>query len=110
MTVERFALPAGSPQDGFFATVDQALTIQNDPQFLAWLKSSPGNLVERLMGMEDPDKFAEQLYLSILCRRPEQQERAMVLQMLASHAQERQSIVEELVWGLVASAEFRFML
>lgn len=110
MTVERFALPAGSPQDGFFATVDQALTIQNDPQFLTWLKSSPGNLVERLMGIEDPDKFAEQLYLSILCRRPEQQERAMVLQMLASHAQERQSIVEELVWGLVASAEFRFML
>lgn len=82
----------------------------NDPQFLNWLKSSPGNLVERLMGIEDPDKFAEQLYLSILCRRPEDQERAMVVQMLASHAQERQSIVQELVWGLVASAEFRFML
>ena len=93
-----------------FAAVDQALTIQNDPQFLNWLKSSPGNLVERLMGIEDTDKFAEQLYLSILCRRPEDQERAMVVQMLASHAQERQSIVQELVWRLVASAEFRFML
>jgi hypothetical protein len=34
----------------------------------------------------------------------------MVAQMLASHAQERQSIVQELVWGVVASAEFRFIL
>lgn len=110
MTVERFALPAGSPQDGFFASVDQALTIQNDPQFLNWLKSSPGNLIERLMVIENPDKFAEQLYLSILCRRPEDQERARVLQLLDSNAQERQSVVQELVWGLIASAEFRFVL
>lgn len=110
LAVERFALPAGSPQDGFFASVDQALTIQNAPAFQAWLKSTSGNLVERLGGIEDPDKFAEQLYLSILCRPPDDQERAMVAQMFTSHPQERQSIVEELVWGLVASAEFRFML
>lgn len=110
MAVERFALPAGSPQDGFFASVDQALTIQNAPAFQAWLKSTSGNLVERLRGIDDPDKFADQLYLSILCRPPDDQDRAMVVKLLTNHVQERQSIVEELVWGLVASAEFRFML
>jgi len=110
MAVERFALPAGSPQDGFFASVDQALTIQNAPAFQAWLKSTSGNLVERLRGIDDPDKIADQLYLSILCRPPDDQDRAMVVKLLANHVQERQSIVEELVWGLVASAEFRFML
>ena len=110
MAVERFALPAGSPQDGFFASVDQALTIQNAPAFQAWLKSTSGNLVERLRGIDDPDKFADQLYLSILCRPPDDQDRAMVVKLLTNHVQERQSLVEELVWGLVASAEFRFML
>lgn len=110
LAIARFALPAGSPQDGFFATVDQALTIQNDPTFLNWLKSSSGNLLEHLSTINDSDQFVDQLYLNILCRRPDDQERKMVAQLLTCHSQERQSIVQELVWGLIASAEFRFML
>jgi predicted nuclease with TOPRIM domain len=48
LVVTRFAAPAGAPQDSFFATVDQALMIQNDVTFQGWLKASEGNLIERL--------------------------------------------------------------
>ncbi len=115
LVVSRFSLAAGSPQDGFFATVDQALTIQNDPSFQNWLKPSPGNLVQRLSAEKDPNRLAEQLYLSLVCRLPDDEERSMVGDFLRRHSEDANveapaAVVQELVWGLLASAEFRFML
>jgi len=110
LIVGRFSLPAGAPQDGFFATVDQALTIQNDPTFLNWIKSSEGNLVERLLGIDDHRQLAEQLYGSVLNRGPDPEEVAKVSELLTQYSAERTAIVQELIWGLLASAEFRFVL
>jgi len=110
LIVPRFSFAPGSPQDGFFATVDQALTMQNDATYQSWLKSAPGNLVDRLMKTENPDWLAEQLYLTILCRMPDGEERKMVGEMLNCDADKRPAVVQELVWGLLASAEFRFLL
>ena len=109
LIVERFSAPAGAPQDGFFATVDQALAIQNDPTYQNWLKPASGNLVERLIALEDPSQFAEQLFLSTVCRLPDEEERTLVREFLSQHAKERELLVQELVWGVLASAEFRFI-
>ena len=110
LIVPRFSFAPGSPQDGFFATVDQALTMQNDATYQSWLKAAPGNLVDRLMKTENTDFLAEQLYVTILCRMPDGEERKMVRQMLSCDDDRRQAVVEKLVWGLLASAEFRFLL
>lgn len=109
LIVERFSAPAGAPQDGFFATVDQALAIQNDPDYQKWLKPASGNLVERLIALDDPNQFAEQLYLSSVCRLPDEEERTMIRELLSQHAGEREKLIQELVWGVLASAEFRFI-
>jgi hypothetical protein len=109
LIVERFSAPAGAPQDGFFATIDQALAIQNDPTYQNWLKPASVNLIERLIALEDPSQFAEQLFLSTVCRLPDEEERTMVSEMLRHHAEERSNLVQELVWGVLASAEFRFI-
>jgi len=109
LIVERFSAPAGAPQDGFFATVDQALAIQNDPTYQNWLKPASGNLVERLIAVEDPSQFAEQLFLCTVCRLPDEEEQKMVREMLSHHAEERGSLVQELVWSVLASGEFRFI-
>jgi chorismate mutase len=109
LIVPRFSFSPGAPQDGFFATVDQSLMIQNDANYQAWLKSTPGNLVERLMGIDNPSSLAEELYLSILGRLPDEQESDMARELLSSHSDQRPAIVQELVWGLLASSEFRFL-
>ena len=108
--VERFAAPAGAPQDGFFATVDQALTIQNEPTYQSWLKANDVNLIQRLTAIEDSALLANQLYLSILCRSPDADETQMIGDLLRQYSAERSSVVQELVWGLLASTEFRFAM
>lgn len=108
--VTRFSAPAGNPQDVFFATVDQALMIQNDPSYQAWLKANDGNLISRMHAISDAKILAEQLYLSILCRKPEKEEIEKVLQLLNDNAANRLSVIQDLVWGLLASSEFRFSM
>lgn len=108
LVVDRFAAPQGAPQDGFFATVDQALAIQNDPTFHSWLKPANGNLIERLLALESDEDVAQQLYLGILGRAAVGEEVATVLEMLSQFRDERSTIIQELTWGLIASTEFRF--
>jgi len=110
LLVSRFSAPAGTPQDSFFATVDQALTIQNDPTYQGWLKPGEGNLAERLGAKGDAGQIVEQLYLSVLCRRPDAEEREFALGLLTVSEVERAAVLQELLWGLLASTEFRFSM
>jgi hypothetical protein len=109
LIVERFAAPAGAPQDSFFATVDQALALQNSAEYLNLLKPAAGNLAERLLATDSLPQLAEDLYLSILCRPPDAEEVRMVVSLLTQHPQNKPEIVQELLWGLLSSSEFRFM-
>lgn len=110
LIVTRFAAPAGAPQDSFFATVDQALMIQNDTTFQGWLKASEGNLIQRLEAVPEPELLASELYLAILCRRPDADEINMVRELLTRASENRSAMIQELVWGLLASSEFRFSM
>lgn len=108
--VERFSAPAGNPQDAFFATVDQALMIQNDPTVQSWLASGDAVLCARLAAIEDPATLCGELTWSILCRPPDDEEIRMVTAMLDRGGADREATIRELVWGLLASSEFRFAL
>ncbi|MFM7058339.1 MAG: DUF1553 domain-containing protein, partial [Planctomycetota bacterium] len=110
LLVTRFAAPQGTPQDGFFTTVDQALMIQNDATFQAWLKASDANLVQRLESIAAPEELATQLYLTVLARLPDSSESDMVRELLERGSTERSAVIAELVWGLLASSEFRFSM
>ena len=111
---------AGQPQENAEATstVDQALFLTNGEPIRSWLNPAPGWLVGRCNALTDPSAVAEELYLSVLSRRPTADERAEVASYLASRttnlaktqnpAQERLAALRELAWGLLASTEFRF--
>ena len=47
---------------------------QIDEVVLGWLKPKDGNLVDRLVGMDDAAQLAEELYLAVLTRRPSAEE------------------------------------
>ncbi|MBC8114762.1 MAG: hypothetical protein H7062_10320 [Candidatus Saccharimonas sp.] len=97
---------AGQPQDDFFATADQALFVANGGSVIGW--AGGGQLVGRLMPLTEPKAVAEEIYLSVLTRRPTDAELAETTQQLTARAAERPAALRDLIWALVTSAEFRF--
>jgi hypothetical protein len=105
--VELFGAGAGQPQS-FFATADQALFFSNDGLLRGWLAPGGGNLAERLGKLDDPRALSLEMYTSVLTRQPTEKEIADTTAYLASRTGDRAAAVQELVWALVTSLEFRF--
>ncbi len=99
---------AGQPQGDFFATADQALFATNGGSVNAWIAPSAGNISDRMTREPDPRKAAEDLYLTVLSRPASDAERDDVARMLTVPAARKPAVVQQLVWGLLTSAEFRF--
>jgi chromosome segregation ATPase len=106
--VKLFGHAAGQPQADFFATVDQALFFSNGGTVLSWLNPSGNNLTARLNKLEDPQAIAEEMYISVLTRRPDDQEAKEIVEYLASRKDDKVGALKEMAWALVTSAEFRF--
>jgi hypothetical protein len=104
--VKAFASEPREPEDELNPSLRAALFVQNDGAVLDLLKPRPGNLVERLASAPDADTIAEELYLSVLTRRPCDLERAEVADYLARNADRRAVAIGHLAWALLASAEF----
>jgi hypothetical protein len=105
--IELFGAGEGQPPS-YFAAADQALFLSNDGQLRGWLSPAAGNLTDRLIKLTDPRALAEELYLSVLTRKPTEAEVAETTEYLARRASDRPAAVQELAWALVTSAEFRF--
>jgi hypothetical protein len=107
--VTTFAGPAGQTDDqGFQATLDQTLFLKNGALIRGWLTPRPGNLTDRLGKLKEADAIAEELYLSVLTRYPAAEERKEVAEYLAARTTDRPAALQDLVWALLTSAEFRF--
>jgi hypothetical protein len=104
--VQAFGARPGHPE-AFDARVDQALFLANGPLVRSWLAPRPGNLTFRLAKLAGADAVAEEVYLSVLTRLPEAEERKEVADFLAGRG-DRPAALQDLVWALLTSAEFRF--
>ncbi|HEX4610388.1 MAG TPA: DUF1549 and DUF1553 domain-containing protein [Urbifossiella sp.] len=99
---------AGEADEGAVPTLSQTLFLKNGPAVRGLTQPRAGNLADRLAKLP-PDQVPDELFLSILTRRPTADERAAVIATLArAEAATRPAACGELVWALVASAEFRF--
>lgn len=105
-----FASRPGEPPDrNFEATLDQTLFVTNGNLVRTWLAPSPGgNLMGRLVKLAEADAVAEELYLSILTRKPSDEERKELAEYLKNRPQDRTAALQDLAWAFLASAEFRF--
>jgi hypothetical protein len=102
-----FAARPGTPEDGFLATLDQTLFLKYGQAVRGLTAPRPGNLLDRLAKLSDPNAAADELFLSVLTRLPTADERRDVAAAIAG-AKDRPAALGELVWALVASDEFRF--
>jgi hypothetical protein len=106
--VSLFGHGAGQPQDGFFATVDQSLFFANAGTVQGWIAQGGNSLYQRLLKTEQAESFADELYLSVYCRPPSQDELTLVTDYLNRDGVDRATTARELIWALVTSSEFRF--
>ncbi len=105
--VAAFGSGPGTAQT-FDATVDQALFLANGSTVRTWLAPAGSNLTARLAVAATKEALAEELYLSVLTRKPSAEETQEAGQFLAGRKDNRARAIQDLVWALLASAEFRF--
>lgn len=106
--VNTFAGQAGQPEQDFQATLEQTLFIANGGTLRSWIAPQAGNLADRLNRLAEPAAVAEQLYLCVLSRPPAAEETADLTASLQARAQDRPAAIQQWIWGLLASDEFRF--
>lgn len=100
-----FSAGEARPPDSIDANVHQALFLANGGSVHSWIPT----LVGRAMARADADGMADELYLSILSRRPSGEERGEFAAHLAARGLEKKGeAMRELAFALLASAEFRF--
>jgi hypothetical protein len=102
-----FSRQPGESQDGFSATLDQTLFMKFNPTIRGMIAVRPGDLADRLAKLTDPDALADELFVSVFSRKPTADERKDVADALKG-TKDRTVAITELVWAMVASAEFRF--
>jgi len=108
--VDEFALQfahQGGQKTGLESTANQALFLINGSLVQGWLTPANGNLTDRLRKLDDNVAVAEELYVSLLNRIPTGDEVADVTAYLEA-VSERDPAIQEIVWAVLASAEFRF--
>lgn len=102
-----FAASPGEPEEEFVARLDQTLFLKHDGALRQLIEPAGDNLTARLLKIDKGDAFAEELFLSVLCRKPTAEETQDVAEWLEAGG-DKPTIVKEIIWALLASAEFRF--
>jgi hypothetical protein len=97
----------GGQRTSFSATAPQALFLINGPLVRKWLTPNSTNLTGRLSKLDDSTVVAEELYIAVLNRQPNDLEKKEVADFLASTSDRSEAIVE-LTRVLLLAAEFRF--
>ena len=105
--VQTYGNPPGIAEVDFMPGLNKSLFLMNDKMIIHWLKPSEGNLIERLIKLTTAEAIAEELYLSVLARLPEEDEKTSTADYLQQNKNRREGALGDLTWALLNSAEFR---
>lgn len=97
----------GETDDGFVSTLDQTLFVKHGGHIRNLIAPRTGSLVERAAKLAEPSRVAEELYLTVYTRLPNDEERRDIEDTLRT-ATNRTNALTDIVWAMLASAEFRF--
>ncbi|MFO0801875.1 MAG: DUF1549 and DUF1553 domain-containing protein [Gemmataceae bacterium] len=103
--LKAFANQPREPEDEIAPSLKAALFLLHDEAVLAMVKPAAGNLVDRLAKLPD-EKVAEELYLSVLTRKPSPEESATVAKLLKKEPAKKADAIGLAAWALLASMEF----
>lgn len=101
-----FANEAREPEGEFKATVKGALFWRNSAEVQKLLHQRPGNLIDRLMKIEQSDSLINELYLTVLSRFPSPDETAVMTSFVNVSDVDRETVIRDAAWALLTSVEF----
>jgi len=97
------------PTDNFQVGVDEAMLFANNESLLKEvLADAPGSLVSRLKQIAEPEKRAELAVRSVLSRPGRSEEIQTLADYLRRRPDRSAGANQQMLWALLASAEFRF--
>lgn len=105
---EAFGFDPSAEQSNVARTMQQAMLLMNNKQIQAQINAQPGadTMLAKLVAAEkDDDAAITRLYQQVLARKPATSEIALAKEHLAAVGQ-REAGFEDLLWGLINSAEF----
>jgi len=106
--VAAFSNGPGQPPEVFAPSVTQALYVSNSGPMQSYLGPGANNLTARLNKINEADKLADEMYMNVLSRLPLDEERTEVSTFLSGRDSDRLAAIQEMLWGLLTSSEFRF--
>ncbi len=89
------------------STLSQALFLANSPVFEALLEPAEGNTTARLLAIADAAELVRQAFAIVFGRSPDDAELARSVAYLEARKERKEDGVRQLLWALMASAEFR---
>jgi hypothetical protein len=105
--LKAFANPPREPEDEIETSLKSALFFLNDPLILNWLNTPrEGNLAFRLSKIDSNETAIEEIYLSVLSRRPNPEEKQTAIDYLKKNHDKMAQARARIVWSLLASTEF----
>lgn len=107
--VSLYASGPDKTEDDFFASADQALFTANAGSVYAWAGPGNDNVTQKAIAMTDNAQIAQMMYWTLLCRPPTAEESQLISEQIVASGENRNAVIQEMVWGLLASVEFRFV-
>ncbi len=102
----------GEPTNGlgdFQGSLSEHLFVNNGEQIRAFTRRKKGNLTDQLLTATDPwEKRVERLFLAVLSRPPKPIELSKFLAFIGTDPKKADARLEDAVWVLLNSSEFRF--
>jgi hypothetical protein len=97
------------PGDNFQGSVDEALALSNSPQVARELLAAGSErLIDRLMKLGSDRERIDLACWNVLSRAPDDDEAAALAAYLEARADRAEEGLRQMVWALIAGAEFRF--
>jgi len=90
------------------STVTQTLHLMNAPQLHSRVASDQGRAARLAASDLVPERIAEEIYLLVYARLPDEAERDIVKNLFAEPGISRRQATEDLMWALLNTPEFMF--
>ena len=90
------------------ANVSQGLWLTNSEPIREMVSVKNSKLVQEVASIEIAEHRVDRLFIRILGREPDAEERSHCVSFLSARLGNRQAAIESLTWALITSAEFRF--
>lgn len=101
-----FGVDPSTPTEDVLGTIPQALFMMNGPEINRAIQARPNTMLGKLLVAHPDDNDAlNALYLKVLARRPNGEERATLGRYIAKH-DNRPEAYEDILWSLVNTTEF----